>query len=61
MYNIIYDVTSFNRLYISIKISNYDLYLDLSDTSDVSLKSKYGKELYIYIIKNFWCERTLKV
>ena len=45
MYNIIYDITvTFNRLYISIKISNYslyDLYLYLSDTSDVSLKSKY--------------------
>ena len=41
MYNIIYYITSFNRLYISIKISNYDLYLYLSDTSDVSLKSKY--------------------
>ena len=41
MYNIIYDVTSFNRLYISIKISNYDLYVDLSDTYDVSLKYKY--------------------
>ena len=34
MYNIIYDVTSFNRLYISITISNYDLYVDLSDTYD---------------------------
>ena len=41
MYNIIYDITSFNRLYISIKISNYVLYLDLSDTLYVSLKSKY--------------------
>ena len=59
MYNIIYDITSFNRLYISIKISKYDLYVDLSDTYDVSLKSKYRSylliliEIYTYIIRSY--------
>ena len=42
MYNIIYDVTSFNLLYISIKISNYDLY---------GREGYYGRYLY-YLTRN---------